>query len=167
MQGCQNCFLRVQIKVLRNFFENVPLLFNIFGKWAENYPNVGWNFPAGFSKLHLKSPEKQLEDFFEKSATFPSILDFILKIYTLFCRKSSASLSEMNHRCQVERFEKKQSFWKKYMFFLIFFELPANFLKKFDKNNSARVPNWIICVCRGKVRAKSFFWKKNHFLWCS
>ena len=69
----------------------------------------------------------------------------------------------MHYRCQREHFEKKQPFRKKYMFFWSFLNFQPVFFRKFDKNNSARVPNFIFCVYRGRVRAKNFFWKKNLF----
>ena len=164
MQDCQNCFLHVQISVLRNLSEKVSLLFNIFGKWAKNYPNIGRNFPAGFSKLHLKSPEKHLEDFFEKSATFSSFLDFIQKILSNFCRKSSASLSEMHYTCQGEHFEKEQLFGKKYMFFLIAIGLPANFFSEIRQKLFTTGVQTVFCAYRGEVGAESFFGKKHFFI---
>ena len=77
-------------------------------KMSEKLSNYGPKHSGRFFKnFHLKSLDKHLEDFFEKSAIFSTFLDFILKNLLNFCRKSSASLSEMHYRCPGEHF-----FWK-------------------------------------------------------
>ena len=103
--------------------------FQHFRKMSKKLSNYGPKISGRFFKsFHLKSLDKHLEDFFEKSAIFSSFLDFILKNLSNFCRKSSASLSEMHYRCQGEHFEKKTTFPKKIHVFSDRFWTSSQFL---------------------------------------
>ena len=85
VQGCQNCFLPAQIKVLRKFVESGSLVFIIFATWASNYPIVDGKISVGFSKLHLKSLEIRREDCFEKSAFVHHFWISSEKIIQIWC----------------------------------------------------------------------------------
>ena len=115
--------------------------------------------------MYLKSPDKHLEDFFEKSAIFSTFLDFILKIWSNIGGKSSASLSELHYRCQGEHFEKEQLFWTKST---CFFWLLLDFQSIFLFGNSTKTfqhscTNCISRIQKNSLSRKFFLEKKKHF----
>ena len=164
MQDCQNCFLRVQINVLRIFSKK----FRFFSTFSENEQKaiqlLAEFFRHVFQKCIWSLQRNILRIFFEKIAFFSSLLDFILRNSSNIGGKSSASLSETHYRCQGEHFEKEQLFWtKNTCFFWLLLDFQPFFLEIRQKFSSRGVQT-AFRVYRGRVWAENFFGKKNIFL---
>ena len=52
-KGCQNCIRRVQMKVLRIFFEKKLWFSVIFAPWAENFRTFAKHLRQGFQNINL------------------------------------------------------------------------------------------------------------------
>ena len=89
---------------------------------------MGRNIPAGFSKIFIWSLSINiLRIFLKKVQFFQQFWTLSSKIYWTFAE----NLPQVCQKCIIgvkgNILRKKQPFWKKYMFFLVVFELPANF----------------------------------------
>ena len=142
--------------------------FQHFRKMSKKLSNYGPKISGRFFKsFHLKSLDKHLEDFLKKVQFFHHFWTLSSKIYPTFAENLPQAWQKCIIGVKGNILKKNNLSEKNTCFFWSFLNFQPIFVRKFDKNNSTRVPNFIFCVYRGRVTAKFFLENKNIFFWCS
>ena len=164
MQDCQNCFLRVQNNVLRNLFEKVSLLFNIFGKWAKKLSNYWPKVSGRFFKSAFDVSTETSWGFFLKNAQF---FHHFWTLSSKFYPTSAENLPQACQKCIIgvkgNILRKNNFFGKNTCFFWLLLDFQPIFFRKFDKNFSAQLYK-LHFAYTGEESEQKVFWKKNNFL---
>ena len=157
-QGCQNWFLRIQKKILRDFFWKNFEFKCIVGFWAESFRTFDETFKASLSKLHCTCPK---ELFGESSFSwvihlFIVFLGCLAINFPNFVSKFTTGSVELRSLCPDEHFGKKVFFQVLFSCFLLHFrwKLFGRFLK-----------NCILHVQRN-ILGKLFFFDRFLFFFC-